>query len=59
MKGHFEPPQIMSVYDAVYRWVRTRGLRASAPAREVYRYPVDPDTAAPDQVVCDIAVPYR
>jgi DNA-binding transcriptional MerR regulator len=58
LKGHFELPQIMSVYDAVHRWVRARGLRATGSPREVYTYPVDPDTAAPDQVVCDVAIPY-
>jgi DNA-binding transcriptional MerR regulator len=58
VKGHFEPPQIHSIYDAVHRWVRSRGLRETGAAREVYGYPVDPAIAAPDQVVCDIAVPY-
>jgi DNA-binding transcriptional MerR regulator len=58
LKGHFELPQIYSVYDAVHRWVRARGLRETGPSREVYGYPVDPDTAEPDQVVCDVAIPY-
>jgi DNA-binding transcriptional MerR regulator len=55
VKGHFEPPQIYSVYDAVHRWVRSRGLRETGGAREVYGYP---EAAAPDAYVCDVAVPY-
>jgi DNA-binding transcriptional MerR regulator len=58
VKGHFEVPQILSVYDAVRRWVRDHGHIVVAPPREVYGYPVDPDTAGPDDVVCDVAVPY-
>jgi DNA-binding transcriptional MerR regulator len=58
VKGHFEPPQIHSVYDAVHRWVRSRGLRETGAAREVYGYPADPATAAPGEIVCDVAVPY-
>jgi DNA-binding transcriptional MerR regulator len=58
VKGHFEPPQIMSVYDAVYRWIRSRGLRRAGASREVYGYAADPDSAPPDEVVCDVAVPY-
>ena len=58
VKGHFEPPQIHSVYDAVHRWVRSHGLRETGAAREVYGYPADPATAAPGEIVCDVAVPY-
>jgi DNA-binding transcriptional MerR regulator len=58
VRGHFEPPQILSVYDAVHRWISARGLRQAGPSREVYGYAVDADTAAPDEVVCDVAVPY-
>lgn len=58
VKGHFEAPLIMSVYDAVHRWIRSRGRRETGPSREVYGYAADPDSAAPDDVVCDVAVPY-
>jgi DNA-binding transcriptional MerR regulator len=58
VRGHFELPQILSVYDAVHRWVRSRGLRETGAAREIYGYLDDPDSAAPDQAVCDVAVPY-
>jgi DNA-binding transcriptional MerR regulator len=58
VKGHFEAPRIMSVYDAVHRWIRARGLRQAGPSREVYGYPADPDSAGPQEVVCDVAVPY-
>ena len=58
IRGHFEPPLILSVYDAARRWVREHGLVVSAPPREVYAYPADPDHGDPDDVVCDVAVPY-
>ena len=58
IRGHFEAPQIMSVYDAAHRWVRAHGYVETAPAREVYGYPADLDTGRPDDLVCDIAIPY-
>jgi DNA-binding transcriptional MerR regulator len=58
VKGHFEAPQILSVYDAVHRWIRSRGLRQAGPSREVYGYVADPDPAAPGDLICDVAVPY-
>ena len=59
VKGHFEPPQILSVYDTVGRWVRDHGHTAVAPPREVYGYVADPGTAGPEDLVCDVAVPFR
>jgi DNA-binding transcriptional MerR regulator len=59
IKGHFEPPQILSVYDTVRRWVRDNGHAIVAPPREVYRYDVDPETAGPHDLVCDVALPFR
>lgn len=58
IKGHFEPPQILSVYDAGRRWVRDHGHTVVAPPREVYRYSAVPDAAAPGDLVCDVAVPF-
>jgi DNA-binding transcriptional MerR regulator len=58
VRGHFETPQILSVYDAVRRWVRERGLLVTAPPREIYGYPADLDHGSPDDVMCDVAVPY-
>jgi DNA-binding transcriptional MerR regulator len=58
IRGHFEPPQILSIYDAARRWVREQGLLVTAPPREVYGYPADLDHGAPDDLVCDVAVPY-
>lgn len=58
IKGHFELPQILSVYDAVRRWVRERGHTVVAPPREVYRYGTVPDAAAPGDLVCDVALPF-
>ncbi|GAA3451049.1 MerR family transcriptional regulator [Dactylosporangium matsuzakiense] len=57
-KGHFEPPQILSVYDAVRRWVREHGYTAVAPPREVYGYGSVIDAAAPGDLVCDVALPF-
>ena len=58
IRGHFEAPQILSIYDAARRWVHEQGLLVTAPPREVYGYPADPDHGAPDDLVCDVAVPY-
>ena len=58
IRGHFEAPQIMSVYDAAHRWVRAHGFTETAPAREIYGYPADLDAGQPDDLVCDIAIPY-
>ena len=59
IRGHFEAPQILSIYDAARRWIRDRGLLVAAPPREVYRYPADLDHGAPGDLMCDVAVPYR
>lgn len=53
-RGHFELPRILSVYDAVHRYVRDRGLLETGPAREVYGHADEPGG-----YVCDIAVPFR
>lgn len=50
-RGQFEPPLILSVYDAVRRWARGTGHRAAGPPREVYGYD------AADGPVCDVALP--
>lgn len=44
--GHFDPPMILSVYDAVRLWV---GRRATAAPREVH---------TPGEHECDVALPY-
>ena len=59
IKGHFEPPQILSIYDTVRRWVRDHGHTLVAPPREVYGYDIDPEVAGPDDFVCDVALPFR
>ena len=59
IKGHFEPPQIFSVYDAARRWVRDHGHTVVAPPREVYGYGTDPGAARPDDLICDVALPFR
>jgi DNA-binding transcriptional MerR regulator len=59
IKGHFEPPQILSIYDAVRRWVRDHGHTVVAPPREVYGYGADLDAAGPGDPVCDVALPFR
>lgn len=49
-------PQILSAYDAVTRWIGSRGLilETCAP-REIYF--ADWDAAGPDDEVCDVAYP--
>jgi DNA-binding transcriptional MerR regulator len=59
IRGHFEAPQILSIYDAARRWVRDHGRLVAAPPREVYRYPANLDHGAADDLMCDVAVPYR
>jgi DNA-binding transcriptional MerR regulator len=58
VKGHFEAPQILSVYDTARRWVRDHGHTVTAAPREVYCYGTDSQTAAPTDPVCDVAVPF-
>ncbi len=58
IKGHFEPPQILSVYDAVRRWVREHGHTVVASPREVYPYSTILDTAESGDLVCDVALPF-
>lgn len=58
IKGHFEPPQILSIYDAVRRWVHDHRHTVVAPPREVYGYGTAPENAAPDDLVCDVALPF-
>jgi DNA-binding transcriptional MerR regulator len=58
VKGHFEPPQILSIYDAVRRWVHDHGHTVVAPPREVYGYPTTPDAATAGDLVCDVALPF-
>ena len=49
-------PQILSAYDAVSAWIRSRGLKVEDCApREVYF--ADWDAAGPDDEVCDVAWP--
>lgn len=49
-------PQILSAYDAVLDWVDQQGRRYAAPPREMYlgHYP----DALPDDVICDVALPF-
>jgi DNA-binding transcriptional MerR regulator len=49
-------PQILSAYDAVTAWIRSRGLTLEHCApREVYF--ADWEAAGPDDAVCDVAYP--
>jgi DNA-binding transcriptional MerR regulator len=50
--GQFEPPLILSAYDAVRRWARATGHRPAGAPREVYGY-----HPAPGGPVCDVALP--
>lgn len=55
-KAQVQFPQILQAYDEVYAWLTEQDLVPSAPPREIY-FPDFP-TAAPDEEVCDIAVPF-
>jgi DNA-binding transcriptional MerR regulator len=55
-KAQVDYPQILSAYDAVAAWIRSRGLKLEQCApREVYF--ADWDAAGPDDDVCDVAFP--
>ncbi|WP_425506610.1 MerR family transcriptional regulator [Streptomyces rectiverticillatus] len=54
-KAQVEYPQILSAYDAVYRWVEENDGREAGPGREVYF--ADWMSAGSATEVCDIAVP--
>lgn len=56
-KIHFEVPAILSIYDQLDRWISAHGSIRSGPPREVYVPGIEPLFAAPDEHVCDVAVP--
>ncbi|GIG55151.1 MerR family transcriptional regulator [Demequina activiva] len=57
-KAGIEYPAILAAYDAVAAWVSEHGeMIASMPSREVYV--ADVLAAAAEDVVCEIAFPYR
>jgi hypothetical protein len=51
-------PHILSAYDAVERWIDATGRTWAGPPREVYRGN-NPEAAAPEDEVCDVAFPIR
>jgi DNA-binding transcriptional MerR regulator/effector-binding domain-containing protein len=55
-KSRVRFPQILQAYDEVYAWVEGQGFTPAAPPREIYF--VDFASAAPNDEVCDIAVPF-
>jgi DNA-binding transcriptional MerR regulator len=56
-KVHFEVPAILSVYDQLTRWVGGPGRTQAGSPREVYASGVEPLFAAPDEHICDVAIP--
>ncbi|GIE89025.1 MerR family transcriptional regulator [Actinoplanes regularis] len=54
-RAQAEYPQILTAYDAVFRRAAERGDRWTGPPREVY-LGYFPD-AAPDEEICDVALP--
>ncbi|GAA4851722.1 MerR family transcriptional regulator [Kitasatospora terrestris] len=55
VKSQVEYPQILSAYDAVFRWLGAGGLTAGDAPREVYF--ADWSLIGPADEACDIAVP--
>ncbi|NUR58996.1 MAG: MerR family transcriptional regulator [Catenulispora sp.] len=49
-------PQILSAFDAVFRWVTEQGHSTAQAPREVYF--AEWDAAKPDDEVCDVAYPF-
>ena len=56
-RAQLEFPQILSAYDAVADWIGSAGLTQAGPPREVYPRGIDIATAAPGDLVCQIAFP--
>jgi DNA-binding transcriptional MerR regulator len=54
---HFEVPAILSSYDQLARWISAHGRTPTGPFREVYVPGIEPLFAAPDEHVCDVAMP--
>jgi DNA-binding transcriptional MerR regulator len=54
-KSQVEFPQMLSAYEGVARWIRSRGRAVSGPPREVYF--TDFVSAGPNDEVCDVAFP--
>ncbi|MFF7842572.1 MerR family transcriptional regulator [Streptomyces ossamyceticus] len=54
-KAQVAYPQIAAAFEAVERWIATRGLEVVGPCREVYF--ADWDAAGPEDPVCDVAFP--
>jgi DNA-binding transcriptional MerR regulator len=58
-KAEFEMPVILSVYDAIRRWIESSHHVVVGSPREIYIAGVDPHTADPSDPVCDVAIPVR
>jgi DNA-binding transcriptional MerR regulator len=54
-RAQVEYPQILSAFDAVQQWADEHGVPPAGPPREVYL--ADFLAAAPDDEVCDVALP--
>jgi DNA-binding transcriptional MerR regulator len=54
-KAQVQYPQILSAYDAVTRWMTSRGVSGAGSPREVYF--TDFPSAGPADEVCDVAFP--
>jgi len=56
-KAQLVYPAVLSAYDAVFTWVREQGRTRTGSPREVYLgyFP----TAAPEDEICDVSVPFR
>ena len=58
-KAEFEIPVILSVYDAIRRWIESSHHAVVGSPREIYVPGVDAHTADPRDPVCDVAFPVR
>lgn len=56
-KAQFGWPQILSAYDAIEQWIDWHNRTCVGSPREIYRAGVDPASAIPTDVVCDVAFP--
>lgn len=56
---NYEFPAILSVYDQLRRWVSVPGRQLAGSPRQVYVAGAEPLFAAPDEHICDVAIPFR
>ena len=58
-RANYEFPAILSVYDQLRHWASAPGRQVAGSPRQVYAPGAEPLFAAPDEHICDVAIPFR